>query len=152
MILFYDGHGLRARGIGIKDEETILEEHYKQCEKYNLFSTVGWLENKADSKNNYDASDNNRFPPTTMDLLSKRISDTFRVPPGFDRYNHLKYNKEAEYFFKMTIAHTESRLLYELDSKKIEELKKDLSEKYPWYYKFLHIADKLYYSKQNEAK
>jgi hypothetical protein len=38
----------------------------------------------------------------------------------------LKYNKEAEYLFKMTIAHTESRLLYELDSKKIEELKKDL--------------------------
>jgi hypothetical protein len=64
----------------------------------------------------------------------------------------VKYNKEAEYFFKMTTAHTESRLLYELDSKKIEELKKDLSEKYPWYYKFLQIADKLYYYKQNKLK
>jgi hypothetical protein len=39
----------KSRDISIKDEETILEEHYKQCEKYNLFSTVGWLENKADS-------------------------------------------------------------------------------------------------------
>jgi hypothetical protein len=135
----------------IRDEETIIKEYDEQYKKGSLFPFIGGLENKKSDNNKDD--DSNRFPPTTADLFLRRISDTLTVPPGFGRrYGPIKYSKEEHHFVKMTTAHMGSKLLYELDSKKIEELKKALSNHYTRYYKYLQKTDENYYSKQNQQR
>ena len=154
-----EGNG-KARTSSIRDEETILQEYSKQYRKGSLFPATGVFINPFldpnKKKENWDSNNDNdnRLPPTTLDLFFKRMSDTMTMPPGFgSRYEPersfeiFKYNKELYHLAKITTGHTESKLLYELDSKKIEELKKALSKHYPWNYRFLQKTDELFYSK-----
>jgi hypothetical protein len=153
----------KARANSIKDEKAILQNYSKQYREGSLFPTSGVFTNPFldpnKKKEKEDSNDNYGFPPTTLDLFFKRMLYTSTIPPGFGSwydpktsFEVFKYNKELYHFAKITTAYTESKLLYELDSKKIEELRVSLSKHYPWYYKFLQKTDEIYYSKQNKLK
>jgi hypothetical protein len=59
----------------------------------------------------------------------------------------LRRDKRLYHFLKIKSQYNDDNLLYELDSEKIDELKRDLGKKHPLYYKCLQKTDKLFYSK-----
>jgi hypothetical protein len=156
----------KARANNIKDEKAILKDYSKQYPEGSLFPSSGVFTSsfvdpikKKEKENNNNDNNDNGFPSTTLELFFKRILDASTVPPGFGSWYEpkrsleiFKANKELYHLSKLTTAAPENKLLYELDSKKIGELKKALSKHYPWYYKFLQKTDEIYYSKQNKLK
>lgn len=146
------GNKRKASSIKHKDKENLLKEYWKEYEKYDSSQISGLsVDSILNVKNN---KENSKLPPTTLDLLFMRVAAT---TPGMstlsgehDNKNSLDilmHDKKIYNFFKIKNQYNNDSLLYEMDSEKIDELKRVMKKRHPLYYKCLQKTDKLFYSK-----
>jgi hypothetical protein len=122
------------------DEENVISNYFKYLEEngMNTFKTTL----KAADPNLRDAD----FPPTTLDLVYKRVESSGHEnhsEPGWKEYWK---QKQALYPLLMRSVADDS-ILYDLDEEKITGLKNILKHKYPLFYSRLQSVDKYFYSK-----
>jgi len=93
-----------------------------------------------------------KLPPTTLDLMFRRISSSVRPFFANQQINLpediMEKTGTALDFFKIRSQYNEDHLLYELDAQQIEELKNILKKNYPLSYECLQMTDTIFYSKK----
>jgi hypothetical protein len=136
------------------EEETILQEYSKQYEGFDLSKISGVPIDSILPANIKKKGNGRKAHSTALDLMLKRFAETSKFPQFSTDYSSkmsleaLMQNKQIYHFFKIRNQYNENQLLYELDSKKIEELKNSLKQQYPLHYKCLQKTDGLFYKKQ----
>lgn len=136
-----------------QNEETILQEYSKQYEGFDLSKISGVLIDSILPANIKKKENKRQSHLTALDLMLHHFAETSNSLPFSTDYNYkmspeaLMQNKQIYHFFKIRNLYSENRLLYELDSEKIEELKNSFKNQYPSYYRCLRNTDDYFYRK-----